>query len=379
MELARLCTEDPYFECGDLGFYRQEQGTHMGPMGGPLSRLLADLIVENKIEKQIKKHPRWKKVWDWVRLIDDTLSAWQSEEEFDEFFEYLNTLHPDIKWTCEKEKEGKLAIFDIQIIREGEAILTTVFRKSSNSDRYIHYSSEQAWREKSSAIRTLRNRATLYCSNDELLADELAYLSNVFVENGYPGKIVHRILYEEERFKDSLEEKYGKAFKLDFAKSFYVPYHPRARRLYRILEEKFRFFMAYKKTATLGDLILKKGRNIDKQHQKELVYKIPCSQCEVAYIGQTKKSIKTRNSQHKGLCRPHLKQKILKSSKKDNRLAFHAHQAGHKFDFNHTEIIAREPNSWRRLTLEGIEIKFASNLANLQLGYEIDEIRTPIL
>ena len=119
-----------------------------------------------------------------------------------------------------------MAIFDIQIIREGEAILTTVFRKSSNSDRYIHYSSEQAWREKSSAIRTLRNRATLYCSNDELLADELAYLSNVFVENGYPGKIVHRILYEEERFKDSLEEKYGKAFELDFAKSFYVPYHP---------------------------------------------------------------------------------------------------------------------------------------------------------
>ena len=80
-----------------------------------------------------------------------------------------------------------------------------------------------------------------------------------------------------------------------------------------------------------------------------------------------------------GLCRPHLKQKILKSSKKDNGLAFHAHQAGHKFDFDHTEIIAREPNYWRRLILEGIEIKFASNLANLQLGYEIDEIWTPIL
>jgi hypothetical protein len=84
----------------------------------------------------------------------------------------------------------------------------------------------------------------LYCSNDELLADELAYLSNVFVENGYPGKIVHRILYEEERFKDSLEEKYGKAFELDFAKSFYVPYHPRARRLYM-----YRIYIYWKKNS----------------------------------------------------------------------------------------------------------------------------------
>ena len=82
MELTRLCTEKPYFEC-ELGFFRQSKGTHMG---GPLSRLLADLIIENKIEKQIMQHPRWKKCWDWVRLIDDTLSGWESEEIFDEFF-----------------------------------------------------------------------------------------------------------------------------------------------------------------------------------------------------------------------------------------------------------------------------------------------------
>ena len=76
MELTRLCTEKPYFEC-ELGFFSQSKGTHMG---GPLSRLLADLIIENKIEKQIMRHPRWKKCWDWVRLIDDTLSGWESEE-----------------------------------------------------------------------------------------------------------------------------------------------------------------------------------------------------------------------------------------------------------------------------------------------------------
>jgi hypothetical protein len=211
------------------------------------------------------------------------------------------------------------------------------------------------------------------------LADELAHLFKVFVENGYPEKIVNRILYEEGKFKDVLEEKYGKTFEIDFGKCFYVPYHPRAKRLYRILEKQFGFFIAYKKTTTLGDLLLRKGRGIAQQHQRELVYKIQCLQCDVAYVGQTRKSIKTRNAQHKGLCRPALKQKILKSSKKDNGLALHVHQTGHAFDFENTEIITRESDYWRRLILEGIEIKFTKNLANLQLGYEIDDIWAPIL
>ena len=55
-------------------------------MGGPLSRLLADLIIENKIETQIANHPKWGKLWDWVRLIDDTLSVWESENTFKSFF-----------------------------------------------------------------------------------------------------------------------------------------------------------------------------------------------------------------------------------------------------------------------------------------------------
>ena len=43
------------------------------------------------------------------------------------------------------------------------------------------------------------------------------------------------------------------------------------------------------------------------------------------------------------------------------------------------QIMVKEANYWRRLILEGVAIKFSKNLANLQAGYEIDEIWTPIL
>ena len=108
-------------------------------------------------------------------------------------------------------------------MREGNKLKTTVYRKASSSDRYIHYTSWQAWREKACAIRTLKNRAILYCSDEELLADELAYLLQVFIQNGYLEKVVYRMLYEEKRKEQQRE--------IDFKHTFYVPYHVRPMKL----------------------------------------------------------------------------------------------------------------------------------------------------
>ena len=69
----------------------------------------------------------------------------------------------------------------------------------------------------------------------------------------------------------------------------------------------------------------------------------------------------------------------LKSSKKDNGIAFHHIKTGHEFDFDNTEIIARDTNYWRRLILEDIAIKTNENLVNLQAGFMIDECWTPYL
>ena len=103
MHLATLCTAEPYFPC-ELGIYQQNEGT---PMGGPLSSLLADLVLENKVEATIKKHPKWGNNWDWVRKADDTFMEWTGNlAELDDFYEYLNNIHPTIKWSREIEQKA---------------------------------------------------------------------------------------------------------------------------------------------------------------------------------------------------------------------------------------------------------------------------------
>ena len=137
LKLVRLLISAPYFQC-ELGFFKQAKGT---PMGGPLSRLLADLIIENKIEAKISANRRWKKSFNWVRLIDDTFMNWtDTEASLDEFFVYLNSLYPPIKWTIEKEgDDGCFNIFDIQLIRNKDKVDTTVYRKPSASDIYLPF------------------------------------------------------------------------------------------------------------------------------------------------------------------------------------------------------------------------------------------------
>ena len=112
-----------------------------------------------------------------------------------------------------------------------------MYRKAAASDRYIHYTSAQAWKEKSSAIRTLKARAPEYCS-DELLAEELAYLLEVFIQNGYPEKTVWRLLYQENK------ENKAQQAELNIEKASYVPYHPRTRRLYKINKKEFGYEQA---------------------------------------------------------------------------------------------------------------------------------------
>ena len=65
--------------------------------------------------------------------------------------------------------------------------------------------------------------------------------------------MVYRMLYEENNKEHKQKQE------IDFKRTFYVPYHSRAKKLYKLLQEKFGIYTVYRKTTTLGDLILRKG------------------------------------------------------------------------------------------------------------------------
>ena len=217
----------------------------------------------------------------------------------------------------------------------------------------------------------MKKRAIEYCSNNQLLADEFSLLIDIFEQNGYPRSLTYRILHEK--------EKPSKQTDIDFDRTFFVPFHPKGKIIYKIMEKQFGATVIFKKTRTLGDLLKKKTKGKEEKYKQNVVYAVPCSECATHYIGQTKKTIATRVAQHQIMCKKKLKLNLrkLQTDKKDNGLAYHHIITGHEFLFGKTKILAEEPNYWKRLIKEGIEIRKNNPIANLKAGYEIANCWNP--
>ena len=89
---------------------------------------------------------------------------------------------------------------DVLLLREGQNIITTVYRKVANSDIYLNWNSfcPQSW--KRGTLRSLVQRAHLICSIEDLLKTELNHIEKVFLEiNDFPLWVIKQIFAEEEQ------------------------------------------------------------------------------------------------------------------------------------------------------------------------------------
>ena len=71
----------------------------------------------------------------WKRYVDDTITFINTgSAEF--VLSILNSFHSNIEFTYEAEVNSKLAFLDILLLREGQNIITIVYRKG-NKFRYL--------------------------------------------------------------------------------------------------------------------------------------------------------------------------------------------------------------------------------------------------
>ena len=135
----------------------------------------------------------------WKRYVDDTITFIKTGSA-----EYvlliLNSFHPNIEFTYEREVNSKLAVLDVLLLREGQNIITIVYRKVTNSDIYLNWNSfcPQGWKRET--LKSLAQRAHLICSTEDLLKTELNHIQKVFSEiNDFPLWVIKQIFAEEDK------------------------------------------------------------------------------------------------------------------------------------------------------------------------------------
>ena len=90
-------------------------------------------------------------------------------------------------------------------IRNGTHLDTTVYRKDTQNDLYLHWDAFTpiSWKQ---GTLTLVNRAYLVFSNNELLYKELAYFKiGILKKNGYPLWTIKQLMKEVEESQTNVD------------------------------------------------------------------------------------------------------------------------------------------------------------------------------
>ena len=109
--------------------------------------------------------------------------------QLEQFHKHLNKQHPQIQFTREEENNNKISFLDILVKRYKERFTMMVYRKPTNTDRYIQFFSHHHLCVKSGTIRCLAERARRIFDN-EGIKEEMAHLRNVFRKNRYPQYLI---------------------------------------------------------------------------------------------------------------------------------------------------------------------------------------------
>ena len=106
-----------------------------------------------------------------------------------------------------KEIDGSMPFLDILVMpTEDGSLSTTVHRKPTHTDLYLHWDSHHTLSSKYSVIGTLQHRAKTICSNPQLLKQEEDHLHRALTKCKYPAWALNRIKLQIK--KSSSEEKH---------------------------------------------------------------------------------------------------------------------------------------------------------------------------
>lgn len=351
-ELLLLCTKNVHF-CFDGEIYLQCDGVAMGSPLGPVLANIFMVELERTVLPKLSEH-----MLPWFRYVDDTLSCIK-QECIDYVIDQLHSFHPNIKFTYEIENEGKISFLDVQLNRknDNEQIETTVYRKKTDSDIYLHWNSFAPLKWKRGTLRTLLLRAHIICSNVTHLEKEIAHIHYVFHDlNGYPWWIIHQ---ETNKIRNEMSNVTNSATTTSTENdittecTLMIPYRgDRGDKLIKSLVNTIKTIDANHKTkliytgTKLSSCFNVKDRTV-KDHESCLVYKFKCPDCDTSYIGETARRFAERIKDHCG--RDH-----------HSHVLTHSLTTGHnvtKEDFTILTKSRQMNNYYMRTTMESLMIK----------------------
>ncbi|XP_072022890.1 uncharacterized protein [Amphiura filiformis] len=153
-------------------------------MGSPVSPIVANLYME-QLEQSALASYSGTVPSHWFRYVDDTLVKIK-KSELEPFFDHINSVDTNIKFTQEGTDDNKLPFLDCLVKIQGDGTLSTsVYRKATHTDQYLLFDSHHPLIHKLGVIKTLYHRAETIPSTEEAKSVEREHLKSALGTCGY--------------------------------------------------------------------------------------------------------------------------------------------------------------------------------------------------
>ena len=270
-------------------------------MGSPLAPVLANLFLGHYENIWLNNY-QGPSVKFYRRYVDDTFCLFNDERDALLFFNFLNSQHPNIKFTMEKETNKMLAFLDVCINNKDPCnLLMSVHRKTTFSGLLTNFFSFTSYSYKVGLIRTLVDRAYKINTTLAKFNEDVRSLLQIFKKNQYPESLINRVVKsylnnaQNSNTSTSTNDTSTIYFKLPFLNiSNFTQRKVRmlAKKYCKNLNIKLAFSsFKIKNLITVKDCVPRSLRSC-------VVYKFICAGCNSVYIGETSRHLSTRVREH---------------------------------------------------------------------------------
>ena len=302
IQLLNLATLDTHFFFND-SVYEQIDGV---AMGSPLAPTLANIFLNHMEHKYLSPTNNLIPSY-YKRYVDDTFLLFNNTNDAHTFFDYINTIHPNLRFTMETENNNSLSFLDTLITRTHNSFETSVYRKATFTGQGCHFYSHCSLLFKTNTCKTLIHRAYKICSNYFLFHKEISFLEKFFTKNGFSKsffyKQVHKYIYKRYQPTNiTLTVPKDKRY-------FVLPFlgdntNPLKQDLITLLNRHYSYIdfnLIFTNTYTIGSFFKIKD-SLCSSMRSSVVYQYTCPHCQWGkYVGSTSRLLRVRMAEHMGI------------------------------------------------------------------------------
>jgi hypothetical protein len=160
--------------------------------------MIAEIYLQHIEETYMKHRIESKDIIYYNRYVDDIIIIFDhSKTDETEITSNMNNISKHLEFKATTEVNKSINYLDLTITRNTNKIKLGVYRKPTNANITIHYTSNHPWEHKKAAFTHYINRAVTLRITEQARTQEWQNICNIAQKNGFPTKVIQQIKEKE--------------------------------------------------------------------------------------------------------------------------------------------------------------------------------------